>query len=66
MARTAEALERMLTEVADLRLDPQERAAVAAAVSALGPALDRLAEQDLVGLEPVIAFRCDEAAHARD
>lgn len=61
MARTAEALERMLTEAAGLRLDPAERAAVVAAVSALGPALDRLAEQDLARLEPVTAFRRDEA-----
>lgn len=61
MARTAEALERMLTEAAGLRLDPAERAAVVAAVSALGPALDRLAEQDLAGLEPVTVFRRDEA-----
>lgn len=58
MARTAQTLERMLTE---LRLDPQERAAVVAAVSALGPSLDRLADQDPAGLEPVIAFRRDEA-----
>lgn len=61
MARTAEALERMLTEAAGLRLDPAERTAVVAAVSALGPALDRLAEQDLAGLEPVTVFRRDEA-----
>ena len=61
IARTAETLERMLTEAAGLRLDPAERAAVVAAVSALGPALDRLAEQDLAGLEPVTAFRRDEA-----
>lgn len=61
MARTAEALERMLTEAAGLRLDPAERAAVVAAVSALGPALDRLAEQDLAGLEPVTPFGRDEA-----
>lgn len=61
MARTAETLERILTEAAGLRLDPGERAAVVAAVSALGPALDRLTEQDLAGLEPVTAFRRDEA-----
>jgi len=61
VARTAEALERILTEAVGLRLDPGERAAVVAAVSALGPALDRLAEQDLAGLEPVTAFRRDEA-----
>ena len=61
MARTAETLERMLTEAAGLRLDPAERAAVVAAVSALGPALDRLAEQDPAGPEPVTAFRRDEA-----
>jgi hypothetical protein len=61
VARTAEALERILTEAVGLRLDPGERAAVVAAVLALGPALDRLAEQDLAGLEPVTAFRRDEA-----
>ena len=61
MARTAEALERMLTEAAGLRLDPAERAAVVAAISALGAALDRLAEQDPAGLEPVTALRRDEA-----
>ena len=61
MARTAETLERMLTEAAGLRLVPAERATVVAAVSALGPELDRLAEQDLAGLEPVTAFRRDEA-----
>lgn len=60
-ARTARALERMLTEVAGLRLDPAEQAAVVAAVSTLGPALDRLSDQDLAGLEPVTAFRRDEA-----
>jgi hypothetical protein len=51
----------MLTEAAGLRLDPAERAAVVAAVSALGPALDRLAEQDPAGVEPVTAFWRDEA-----
>ncbi|HEV8662222.1 MAG TPA: hypothetical protein VGT06_03630 [Candidatus Methylomirabilis sp.] len=61
MARTAQTLERMLTEVAEVRLDPQERAAVVAALSALGPSLDRLADQDPAGLEPVTAFRRDEA-----
>ncbi|MBI3080404.1 MAG: hypothetical protein HYY89_03360 [candidate division NC10 bacterium] len=61
MARTAEALERMLTEAAGLRLDPAERAGVVAAVSALGPALDRLAEQDLAGLERVTPFGRDGA-----
>ncbi len=61
MARTAEPLERMLIEAAGLRLDPAERAVVVAAVSALAPALDRLADQDLAGLEPVTAFRRDEA-----
>ena len=61
MARTAKTLERMVTEVAGLRLDPAERAAVVAAVSALGPTLDRLTDQDLAGLEPVTAFRRDEA-----
>ncbi|MGH7360440.1 MAG: hypothetical protein ACREKF_03115 [Candidatus Methylomirabilales bacterium] len=61
MARTAKTLERMVTEAAGLRLDPAERAAVVAAVSALGPTLDRLTDQDLAGLEPVTAFRRDEA-----
>jgi len=61
MARTAKTLERMLTEAAGLKLDPADRAAVVAAVSALAPALDRLADQDLAGLEPVTAFRRDEA-----
>lgn len=61
MARTAETLERTLIEAAGLRLDPAERAVVVAAVSALAPALDRLADQDLAGLEPVTAFRRDEA-----
>ena len=61
MARTAEALERILTEAVGLRLDPGERAAVVAAVSALGPALDRLITQDLAGLEPVTVFRCEKA-----
>jgi hypothetical protein len=61
MARTAETLERLLTEVAGLRLDPADRAAVVAAVSALASALDRLADQELAGLEPVTAFRRDEA-----
>jgi len=31
-----------------------------AAVSALGPALDWLTNQDLAGLEPVTAFRLEE------
>lgn len=61
MARTAQMLEQMLTDAAGLRLDPAERAAVVAAVSALGPALDRLITQDLAGLEPVTVFRCEEA-----
>jgi len=61
VARTAETLDRMLTEAAGLRLDPAERAAVVAAVSALGPALDRLTNQDLAGLEPVTVFRGEEA-----
>ena len=61
MARTAQTLEQMLTEAAGLRLEPAERAAVVAAVSALGPALDRLAARDLAGLEPVTAFRRVEA-----
>ena len=61
MARTAQMLEQMLTDAAGLRLDPADRAAVVAAVSALGPALDRLITQDLAGLEPVTVFRCEEA-----
>jgi hypothetical protein len=61
VTRTAEALERLLTEAAGLRLPEADRAAVVAAVLALGPALDRLAEQDLAGLEPVPAFRVTEA-----
>jgi hypothetical protein len=61
MARTAKTLEQMVTEAAGLKLDPADRAAVVAAVSALAPALDRLADQDLAGLEPVTAFRRDEA-----
>ena len=59
--RTAETLERLLTEAAGLRLTEADRAAVVAAVLALGPALDRLAEQDPAGLEPVPAFRVAEA-----
>jgi len=61
MARTAKTLEQMVTMAAGLKLDPADRAAVVAAVSALAPALDRLADQDLAGLEPVTAFRRDEA-----
>jgi len=61
VARTAQMLEQMLTDAAGLRLDPADRAAVVAAVSALGPALDRLITQDLAGLEPVTVFRCEEA-----
>ena len=61
MARTAEMLDRMLTEAAGLRLDPADRGAVVAAVSALGPALDQPMDRDLTGLEPVTAFRRDEA-----
>ena len=60
MARTAKTLEQMVTMAAGLKLDPADRAAVVAAVSALGPALDRLADQDPAGLEPVTAFRRDE------
>ncbi len=60
MARTAKMLEQILTEAAGLRLDWVERAAVVAAVSALGPALDRLTTLDLAGLEPVTAFRLEE------
>ncbi|MBI4390979.1 MAG: hypothetical protein HY575_03775 [candidate division NC10 bacterium] len=59
--RTAETLERLLTEAAGLQLKEADRAAVVAAVLALGPALDRLAEHDLAGLEPVPAFRVGEA-----
>ena len=61
MARTAQMLEQMLTDAAELQLDPADRAAVVAAVSALGPALDRLTNQDLTGLEPVTVFRREEA-----
>lgn len=61
MTRTAETLERLLTEATGLRLEEADRAAVVAALLALGPALDRLADQDPTGLEPVPAFRVAEA-----